>query len=216
MEMSQLPLCILVENLGDSLPSAVYLNKCEEVGVIGTGSVLFHVDSDNGSGLGDSENVIAGFDTGSLAAVTDECVEIVDRTGKHIRLWGVDKAIHSGVLVKRFRDNIRVAEAKAFNVLIGSCDNRIILLCRDGLEICGHFLDKEVSKIPQSLSGKDRRMILVEVDSISRDSRMEWIRIVTTGKVMFITAKNRDFYYDFWFIVSVGDRMMEPSFTQYL
>lgn len=137
-------LCVLVENLGDDLPLTVNLDESEEVGVVGTRGVTFHVDADDGGSLSDSKHIVAGLDAGGAAKVTNIGEEVANGACEHIGLRRVDEAVHDGVLVERLGNSFGTARAQALSVLVGCLDHGIELGCRNGLDVGRHFLNLEV------------------------------------------------------------------------
>lgn len=133
-----------MENLGDNLPLTIDLDESEEVGVVGTRGISFHIDADHGGSLSDGENIVAGLNGRGATTVTDECVKVIDGTGKHVGLGRADKAVHDGVLVECLGNNIGATSAQALCVLVGSLNHGIVLGGRNGLDVGSHFLDSEV------------------------------------------------------------------------
>lgn len=134
-----------MENLGDDLPLTVDLDESEEVGVVGTRGVTFHVDANDGGGLSDSKHIVPGLDVGGTAIVTNKGEEIANGACEHIGLRRVDKAVHDGVPVERLGNSLGTARAQALGILVGCLYHGIELGCRNGLDVGRHFLDMQVS-----------------------------------------------------------------------
>lgn len=148
-------LSVFVENLGDNLPLTLNLNQSEEVGVVGTRAVTFHVDADDGGGLSDSKNVVTGLDARGAAIVSNKGVQGVDRPCQHIGFGRVDEAVHHGILVERLSNGIGTSRAQALSVLVGCLNHGIVLAGRNGLDVGSHFLDSKVRESPATLGSRN-------------------------------------------------------------
>lgn len=134
-----------MEHLGNYLPLTVDFDESEEVGVVGTRGVTFHVDANDGGGLSDSKHIVAGLDVGGTAIVTNKGEEIANGASEHIGLRRVYEAVHDSVLVERLGNSLGTARAQALSILVGCLDHGIELGGRNGLHVGRHFLDLEVS-----------------------------------------------------------------------